>query len=270
MKKITKSFLIVFIITFILILTPFAWIEITKGDVDQETKFVAHRGLSSEYYENTKEAFIAAGESDFFYAIETDIWLTSDGIWVCAHDANPFENENLHIGDIAYETAMITPLKMNISADIELNGDYFLCDFETYLDICIQYEKIAFIEVKDAPTLAEVQSLIDLIESKISRDKYTIISFNKENIEKINSINSDISTQILSSHISIGVLNLYKGYNIGIKDKPMTKYFVYMAQKRGKQVNVWTINDKDLALKYMSYGVEFITTDYILEVNQNG
>ena len=33
-------------------------------------KFIAHRGLSGEYYENSEQAFRAAADSDFFYGIE--------------------------------------------------------------------------------------------------------------------------------------------------------------------------------------------------------
>lgn len=60
--------------------------DLSEGGV----RYIAHRGLSSEYYENTEAAFRAAAESSFFFGIETDIYRTADGKYVCAHDNAAF------------------------------------------------------------------------------------------------------------------------------------------------------------------------------------
>ena len=49
------------------------------------TRFVAHRGVSGLECENTAAAFIAAGNRTY-YGVETDIWRTSDGKFLCNHD----------------------------------------------------------------------------------------------------------------------------------------------------------------------------------------
>ena len=46
------------------------------------TRFVAHRGVSGLECENTAAAFIAAGNRTY-YGVETDIWRTSDGKFLC-------------------------------------------------------------------------------------------------------------------------------------------------------------------------------------------
>jgi hypothetical protein len=63
--------------------------------------YVLHRGLSSRYFENTKDAFNGAGQSKNVWGIETDIYLTktlaadNSHPLVCAHDINPYRNDNL-------------------------------------------------------------------------------------------------------------------------------------------------------------------------------
>ena len=51
----------------------------------ENTRFIAHRGLSSKHPDNSIEGFRAAGESDFFWGIETDIWWIG-GEFYLAHD----------------------------------------------------------------------------------------------------------------------------------------------------------------------------------------
>ena len=53
-------------------------IKINKGSA----LIVAHRGLSGLERENTASAFVAAGNRSY-YGIETDIWRTSDGHFLC-------------------------------------------------------------------------------------------------------------------------------------------------------------------------------------------
>ena len=47
--------------------------------------FQAHRGVSTEYPENTMPAFIAAVEQGYTY-IETDPLVTKDNVCVLMHD----------------------------------------------------------------------------------------------------------------------------------------------------------------------------------------
>ena len=56
-----------------------------KLAVHGHTLMVAHRGVSKLETENTAAAFIAAGNRTYF-GVETDIWRTSDGKYICNHD----------------------------------------------------------------------------------------------------------------------------------------------------------------------------------------
>ena len=58
-----------------------------KLDYKKSTQMVAHRGVSGLERENTAAAFIAAGNRTYF-GVETDIYHTSDGKYVCHHDGS--------------------------------------------------------------------------------------------------------------------------------------------------------------------------------------
>ena len=58
-------------------------IKINKKNV----LMIAHRGVSGLETENTKEAFIIAGNKSY-YGIETDVHVTLDGKFLICHDDN--------------------------------------------------------------------------------------------------------------------------------------------------------------------------------------
>ena len=59
-----------------------------------QTKLIAHRGVSGLECENTAAAFVAAGNRSYF-GIETDIWRTADGQFLCNHDDRPHLRDGL-------------------------------------------------------------------------------------------------------------------------------------------------------------------------------
>jgi glycerophosphoryl diester phosphodiesterase len=87
MKKIKKKIgIIAGIGAPLIIATPF----MTNCSNGSKIKYNAHRGLSSQEFENTKVAFEKAGQSKYVDGIETDVYLTKDYNIVCAHAKNPF------------------------------------------------------------------------------------------------------------------------------------------------------------------------------------
>ena len=51
----------------------------------QNTRLIAHRGVSGIERENTAAAFVAAGNRGY-YGIETDVHVTKDGKYIIIHD----------------------------------------------------------------------------------------------------------------------------------------------------------------------------------------
>ena len=138
----TKRTVIAACLTIVALFTVFSggfmiWLiapQVTVKDAVYESKvrYIAHRGLSSVYYQNTAKAFEEAAKSNFFYGIETDVWLTKDGKWVCCHDKNPFEDPTILIAETDYADAMNIPLSpQKAGENVALQNDVYLCDFAT-------------------------------------------------------------------------------------------------------------------------------------------
>ena len=112
--------------------------------------FLGHRGFTPVAPENSLPSFEAAGKRGF-WAIETDVRRTRDGVLVCCHNATTaarFDRE-LVVADSTYaELQSVTMAKgkglENYSAD-ELK----MPTFAQYLDICEKYGAVPFIESKE-------------------------------------------------------------------------------------------------------------------------
>lgn len=225
--------------------------------VFKDVKFIAHRGLSSKYYENSEEAFIGAARSDFFYGIETDIYFTKDEVAVCSHDDNAFKDINLKITTSNFEDIKDLSLKKDDYGH-EKSG---ICRFERYLEICADYGKVAVIELKQ-PSLSNerINRIMEAAKTKCGNN-IVVISFFKENIEAIKAKDSNIKTQYLVSGEN-RTRALLEGYDVSDYFRCLTKKHVDEAHGIGKQIGAWTINNIDEARRYAEYGVDYITTDH--------
>lgn len=227
------------------------------------TKYIAHRGLSSEFYQNSAAAFIGAGQNDFFYGIETDIWRTSDGKYMCCHDETPFEDASVKITEIDYAIALTLPLAKSKAGEyVTVDEDVFICDFATYLSICAQYGKMPQIEIKYEASEAQLKEIIAAVKEIMPVEKVQFISFHIDVIKTILKIDSSITAQWIMTDPFSAFFGSASSYNIDVYDVIITKTLIDMQHRKNKILNAWTINDKKRAEKLESYGIDFITTDY--------
>ncbi len=233
----------------------------------KKTKLVAHRGLSSLYYQNTLEAFEKAAESNYFDCIETDIWQTADGFWVCCHDRDPFEDSSLLIDNITLDEALVAPLSKKKARKAKAEDDMFICTFYDYLNVCSKYNLKAVIEIKPSVAKDQIPNLLHLIDAKLLKDGYVIISFKQENIDNILSLDATINAQMLTSNYVQAKAYLNEGYNIGVMRTIATLNLIKRTQAKGKEINVWTVNSARRGRALIAQGVDYLTTDYILELD---
>ena len=111
---------------------------------------IGHRGFTLVAPENSLPSFEAAGKRGF-WAIETDVRLTRDGVMVCCHNATTAArfDEDLTVADCTYaELQKLTMAKGN-----GLEGykpeELKMPTFAQYLDICEKYGAVPFIESKE-------------------------------------------------------------------------------------------------------------------------
>ena len=125
----------------------------------------AHRGYQPMGPENSVLSFTAAGQLGFDY-IETDVYMTTDGVLVCIHDhtLDRTTNGSGNVVDKSY--AEIKTYKIDTAAygyniaDADPSKLY-VPTFREYLEICDEYGCKPFIEIKDSRP-ATIHAIIDM------------------------------------------------------------------------------------------------------------
>lgn len=225
------------------------------------TRFIAHRGLSSVYYQNSEKAFRAAAHSPFFYGIETDLWYTSDKKWVCCHDNNPFENETISVSNITYEEAQKLPMNLGKVGSAQIEGNSYICTAETYLQLCKLGGKVPIIELKCIPKKDMLLGLIKMVDEIVGLDNAVFISFHFINIARLRAINPKIRSQVLSKYPVAGRAYIKRNYDVDLLFLFTSGALIRKAHKLKREVNVWTVNRLSAVRHFMLLGVDYITTD---------
>lgn len=111
----------------------------------------AHRGDMHDFPENTIPAFESAGKKGVF-AIETDVYPTSDGVLMCLHDATVDRTTDGtgNLSDMTYEQA--TALNIDYGSNVADYADNPLKipTFAEYLKVCKKYGCVALVHLQMA------------------------------------------------------------------------------------------------------------------------
>ena len=144
-------------------------------------KMIAHRGLSGLERENTCAAFVAAGNRETYWGIETDIHCTADGKFVIIHDDTTTRVSGV---EMTVEETDFDTLRSLRLLDKNADGsrwDLVLPTLEEYISICKKYEKVAVLELKNPMPEAAVVEIIKAVEEMEYADKMVVISFSFDN-----------------------------------------------------------------------------------------
>lgn len=225
------------------------------------TRFIAHRGLSDTYYQNSEKAFKAAADIPLFWGIETDVWFTSDQKWVCCHDNNPFADASVSVSQITLEEAQKLPMNLNKVGSAKIEGESYICTLETYLKICRGGDKVPVIELKCIPNREQLKALVRIIDEIIGIENVVFISFHYMNMARLRSINKKIRMQVLGKYPASGRAFLKRGYDVDLFYHFCSGHLIRKAHKMGHEVNLWTINSLFVVRHFMYLGVDYITTN---------
>ena len=250
-----------------IIMSTFSACTTTPNEPEVETgpKYVAHRGYSQYYVDNTEESFLAAASTGF-YGIETDIRKTQDGYYVCSHDDTVYyaDNSSLKIADADLSELTATPLK-----NTKTNTDAYLCTFETYLRACKAGGKVAVIELKDYFSKNEYLNILKIVDKEYTREKITFISFSYATLKEAIKADPSIPTQYLSQTPNdtrfADCLRYNMSIDIKLSSNPeqnvVTEELVQTFHQAGLTVNVWTVDTEEDLQSAREYGVDYITTN---------
>ena len=231
---------------------------------DKRPLLIAHRGYTPIAPENSLPSFLTAAKLGY-WAIETDVHRTLDGVLVCCHD---YSLQKMYGSPAVIEEATYAELKdfrvcrgnglENFSAD-ELR----LPLFEEYLDICASHGCVPFIETKGDV----VEAVLHTVEKRGLTDTSVLSSARFAHIEEARRL-SDIfvhhifSTPELMCKISeMGNGGLSYNYP-NLDDVPSG--LIEQTHAMGVKVCLRAGDDEETLAKMMAMRLDYIPTNRTL------
>ena len=242
-----------------------------------KNKYIAHRGLSSIYPENTAIAFEKAAEAGFEY-VECDIWLTKDHQWVVIHDETIDRTSN-GTGKVSdYTLEELKQFNFGFPKTFKDKYPQQILSLNDFTMLCHAKNIKPLIEVKkENISDTEAKNMLDVTNNILSYNQYAfhsfyssvLLSIRKNDKKAILGLITGIYT---ASHIPI-LNQLYPSfYNLGytknLLEKPIIDTLnieIYHMAQNGTFISVWTVDDP----KYFSNLTNsnlFITTNTLLPI----
>lgn len=228
-------------------------------------KMIAHRGLSGLEQENTCAAFVAAGNRETYFGIETDVHCTADGDFIIIHDDN---TQRVTGKDLVVEQTDFQTLRQLSVFDHGCNtprGDLQLPRLQEYIGICKRYEKVAVLELKNPMPEDDICRIMKIVTEMEYADHMIVISFYPENLFALRKHYPHQAAQFLTSEWKDEWLTILKNNNLGldIHHKTVTKELVDAVHSVGLEVNCWTVDDPQDAARVIRCGVDYITSNIL-------
>ncbi|MBR1822344.1 MAG: Ig-like domain-containing protein, partial [Clostridia bacterium] len=209
---------------------------------------VAHRGGKAYWPENTLEAFRNTASTGAT-AVELDSRSTKDGVQVVHHDA-AFTVNGKKYTIKKLKLAQIKALKPEV------------CTLDEALDVLAATNLEINLELKDT---ANAKACVQAIKSRGLQSRTMYISFYSKQLKQVRAL--DGSTRLgfiinqTPSSLSKTLSGLKSTY-VFQKADYLTPENLFAWQDAGLKVGVWTVNDAEGIKKWLSLGVDYITSDY--------
>lgn len=228
-------------------------------------KMIAHRGLSGLERENTCAAFVAAGNRETYWGIETDIHCTADGKYVIIHDDTTTRVSGVEMTVEETDFDTLRSLRLLDRESETPRWDLVLPTLEEYIGICKKYNKIAVLELKNPMPEACVVEIIRAVEAMEYADKMVVISFSFDNMVLLRKNFPGQKAQFLLKAWDDKWLPELKKYELGldIKFTAITSELVEKIHGIGQEINCWTVDDPAEAARVIECGVDYITTNIL-------
>ena len=219
-----------------------------------------HRGDSSAAPENTLAAFEKAieGGADF---VELDVTETQDGALVILHDDSLERTTGLmeNVWDVTYEEIQ------QLDAGSWFSEDYTgerIPTLQEAIDVCKGKIKMN-IEIKSAGHESEefVGKIVKTIQDNELQEGCIVTSFDYFMVKEVKELDPSIQAGVVLSQKEQKLAD-YRDMDIfSIYWKILDKSMVEEAHKMGKQVHVWTVNERKDMKRFQKMGADCIITN---------
>ena len=229
----------------------------------KNTLMVAHRGVSKLERENTCAAFVAAGNRSYF-GVETDIHRTSDGQFVVFHDDSTkrLTEENWIVEECSLDQLRSLKLK---DMDGNIRGDLIMPTLQEYIRICKKYEKTAVLELKNLFQPEDIRTIVEIVRTEQWLERTVFISFKLDNLICLRGLLPNQPLQYLVRALTQPAVDALADYclDLDIEHTALTADQVAQVHAMGRLVNVWTVDDPQIAAQLIEMGVDYITTNIL-------
>ena len=232
---------------------------------DDPIFLTAHRGVNAQAPENTLPAFRLAIEKGF-YSAETDVHLTTDGVWVVSHNGNigKWYNGNVEIEDKTY--ADLLQYHVKGGHGLLKYGKLQIPTLEEYLDLFVGTACRPQIEIKTrGDDYKGIDALVQMVHDKGLGEQALVISFDLGQLRFIRSLDPDMELWYLCDEITQKEIDEAKsvGGNVWLSCdwEKNTVETMQAALDAGVPVSMWTVNSIKEAKMLYEAGFRYMETD---------
>lgn len=237
---------------------------------DHDLEFIGHAG---SYYGimNTELAFLNAATKQGYTAIECDIRVTKDGVFVTCHDET--------FGGVQISSTNWEDLK-NVTETKTRGGVSYtstICTLDRFLEICATYDISPVIELKYNPGInnndcSKLPALMDLVKKHKLEDKVIFLASQLNCLKwfRNNGYNNVRLQYLVSSCAASDTLNTCVAYNLdisfNISNANNTEEWIKKYQSHGLEVSCYTFSQyqtKIDLIKWVKMGVDYVTCDVL-------
>jgi glycerophosphoryl diester phosphodiesterase len=241
---------------------------------------MAHRGDPTSAPENTLLAMEKAVEIGAD-VLETDVRLTKDNRLVLFHDEtlDRTTNKSGRIQDYTLEQLKEIDLGWSFTAD---EGEPYPFRGQGHTVVTLEEALEHFrdiwmnLDIKNVEPIAP-EKLADTLGNHDRLDTVTVGSFHSKQLERFRTLSPNVTTSAHPGEVKRFVIGLksrllpllvrspdYQAFQVPIREgsvEIVNERFVREAHKRGIDVHVWTINDRETMEWLIELGVDGIFTD---------
>jgi glycerophosphoryl diester phosphodiesterase len=218
---------------------------------------IGHRGAMGYVPENTIESIKRAMELGVD-GIEIDVHKCASGELVVFHDFTLDRITNA-LGEVSKQP--LSDLKK-----IKVKENYEIPILQEVLDL-INKKCLINIELKGKNTAQKTTEVIQhyVTNNKWNYNDFLVSSFQHKELKKVYKLNKSINIGILTKASiaeAIEFAETIKAKAIHPNVALVTSENIKIAQQKGFQVNVWTVNDFETILRMKDYNVNGIISDF--------
>lgn len=234
-------------------------------------EIIAHRGASADAPENTLSSMRLAWKQNAD-AIETDMWLSTDGKIIVFHDdlTKRYDGKARKISSLSWEESQ--QVDVGSWKGTQFKGER-MPSLESLLGT-VPKGRRAVLEIKCGPEIVPELSRV-IRGSGRTTSEVAIISFNYEALKESKRVLPHLEHYFLSGYDKnkqtgelpqLGPLLArckeahFDGLDLQFK-WPMTPAFVSQVKAAGMKLVVWTVDDPIVARRLTEAGVDGITTN---------